>query len=361
MIRRGGYLTGALVDGLENDAPDRVLQVLAYDDSGLKIAQVDSDYRGRYEFFGLPSGDYRILVEADGPYKTAVFGAQGCDPCSLQDGATVRVNDQGSTDSIDFLVPRVVDGVIIDANFSGPWYTATRPGHGWMFEVLEGSRLNAYWYVYQDGHPLWLVGQGDITGNTARLQMFATRGAGFPPQFNAVDVEVLTWGDLTVTLLEDDAGQVSWDPVLEGFEPGAVPVSRLAAIAPTGPESCRSGSYYNPDQSGHGFVVEVVKTASGHSIVLAWYVYLNGAQVWLLGQGPLENDSAVIPVIEYTGAGFPPAFLSEAVVADPWGTVRINFTGPTSAAVNWTTTSSDFSNGSLELVRLTTLSGHVCP
>ncbi|MCB1609642.1 MAG: hypothetical protein KDI71_21985, partial [Xanthomonadales bacterium] len=121
-----------------------------------------------------------------------------------------------------------------------------------------------------------------------------------------------------------------------------------------------SGSYYNLDQPGHGFVAQVVEANGQTEVVLAWYVYRDGQQLWLFGQAPLVEGVATVPMLSYRGAQFPPDFAAATVAASPWGTVTINFSANDAAQVQWQSELPAFGSGALELIRLTRLVGHSC-
>ena len=84
---------------------------------------------------------------------------------------------------------------------SGPWYNVDQSGHGWLIEVLDDAggnevdRINAYWYVYLNGAPVWLIGTGPISENRADLDMFITSGPDFPPNYDAAALTLTgtTW------------------------------------------------------------------------------------------------------------------------------------------------------------------------
>ena len=154
----------------------------------------------------------------------------------------------------------------------------------------------------------------------------------------------------------------SWASVIPGFDAGELPIQRLAPLSDSA-EACRSGSYFNDQQAGHGFVVEVFDSATGPpTVLLAWYVYLNGEQVWLLGNGaPLIGNRAEVSVGRFSGADFPPDFRPDDVINDPWGVVTIEFTGPDTATITWDSDQEDdFPDGTLDVIRLTEIKGKAC-
>ena len=248
---------------------------------------------------------------------------------------------------------------------SGPWFNADEAGHGWFIEHLDGAsdaapdRINAYWYVYREQTPVWLIGQGDLVGSRAELDVLITNGADFPPDFNAENVNLTPWGTLTFEFTSETTGTASWSSLVEGFGAGTLAMQQIAPIAEE-PEACLSGSYYNVDQSGHGFVAQVVNVGGELQVLLAWYVYLDGEQVWLLGQAPLVDGRAEIPMGRFTGADFPPNFDPTSVVNQAWGTLTIEFTDSENASIRFDSDLPEFADGEIQVVRLTTLHGHRC-
>ncbi|MEM9531943.1 MAG: S8 family serine peptidase [Pseudomonadota bacterium] len=252
----------------------------------------------------------------------------------------------------------------LSSNISGPWFNADQSGHGWLIELLEGGAgepdlVNAYWYVYQDGNPVWLIGTGPAEGQQAELNVFITDGADFLPGFNPDAVNLTPWGTLTFNFDSNTEGTATWDSSVSGFGSGSMAMTQLAPIS-TSANSCRSGSYYNPDQNGHGFVMEVVNTGGQDQVILAWYVYQNGEQVWLFGQGPLDSSTATVPMAAFSGADFPPNFNPSTVDSVPWGEITVNFSGPDSANISWDSTTSGYADGNLDVIRLTGLKGNAC-
>lgn len=123
-----------------------------------------------------------------------------------------------------------------------------------------------------------------------------------------------------------------------------------------------SAAWFNPDQSGHGFVLEVVEIPGrpDPELLAYWFTFIDGKQAWLIGQGPLEGDRAVLATHIFSGADFPPNFdPAEAIGAD-WGTLTFDFPDCNNARVTWDSSVPGFGAGSLQIVRLTTLTGLSC-
>ena len=103
----------------------------------------------------------------------------------------LRVQNPDGLFSNDFIFHTTTSGSgVASLDISGPWYNAGQDGHGWFLEQIPATDpavldlLNAYWYVYQDGLPIWLFGQGEMLDGIAELETFITSGAQFPPNFD---------------------------------------------------------------------------------------------------------------------------------------------------------------------------------
>lgn len=125
----------------------------------------------------------------------------------------------------------------IGPGISGSWYDASKPGHGFFLEVVRGGdgrdRLNALWATYDNfGSQLYVLGVGEISGNTATIQANSTRGGGLPPNFSSSNVQLVPFGTLTFTFSDCSNGTVSYQTSISGFTASAtLPINRLTAIS----------------------------------------------------------------------------------------------------------------------------------
>ena len=117
-----------------------------------------------------------------------------------------------------------------------------------------------------------------------------------------------------------------------------------------------TGSWYNPDQDGHGFNIEVLSESKS---VFYWYVYNpDGTPMWLVGAGP-HNEGRIEGVAYYnTGMRWGVFDPSEREDQERWGTVTIDFVGCNSATVNYQSDDPSeqaipYGSGSFNMVRLT--------
>lgn len=253
----------------------------------------------------------------------------------------------------------------LNKNAAGPWYNADQSGHGLFVEVSDGGetgedRVTSFWYAYVDGQPRWLFGTGLSEGDSATLDMFTTSGGIAPPNFDPSDVNIEPWGSLTLDFTTQNEGQISWQSALPGFSSGSLPVTKLALITDS-PRSCLSGSYSDPAQSGHGYVVEIIGEPGNEVVLVTWYSYDNaGNQIWLIGTGELNGDSATVPVSLFSGPDFPPQFDTADLESVPWGTLQLDFSVVDFLTVTWDAALPGYENGQVTAARLTQLKGRGC-
>lgn len=122
-----------------------------------------------------------------------------------------------------------------------------------------------------------------------------------------------------------------------------------------------SGSWYNPDESGHGLSLEVL--GGGERLLAYWFTFDDlGNQAWLIADGGVDESgtSATLDAQIVQGGEFPPAFDPEAVDRISWGTIQFDFENCNSAVMSWETGAAGFSDGEMPVERLSTISGFGC-
>jgi hypothetical protein len=137
--------------------------------------------------------------------------------------------------------------------------------------------------------------------------------------------------------------------------------SAIAQHVPVNLPSIRadlSGSWYNPAQSGHGLMVEIL---DNRRVVLAWYTYdAAGAPLWLFGEGTVQGQQIVAELSAFSG-GRPPADWAQGnLQSHPWGTVTMTVQSCNTATLSWDSSHPDFASGELELLRLSWIQGQRC-
>lgn len=121
-----------------------------------------------------------------------------------------------------------------------------------------------------------------------------------------------------------------------------------------GPEI--SGTFFDPAQSGHGYILEYLETDGGPLLAVSWFAYSDGEPVWLVGAGPVDGDSADIPLSIGSGGDFPPRFVATEASLQDWGTLTLRFDSHKAGEASWSSSLPAFGSGSMSLARLTALS-----
>jgi len=254
-----------------------------------------------------------------------------------------------------------VGGSIFGA--SGLWYNPAQSGHGFTLETIDvGGKLHlvVVWFTYLDGAPRWIHGIAPIVDNQASIPAVITKGGRFPPAFDPASVAAEPWGTLVFTFDDAKSGRVTWTSGRPGFGDGSLSLSRLAGPADinlddfdTGMPACTSGSWYDPEQSGHGVQLQVASVGDQRRLLATWYAYHNGEQVWLSGNGAITGNVAEVALVSSKGGHFPPAFDPGEVVHQPWGTARFERLDAQRMRLSWQATAEGFDDGELLLQRLT--------
>ncbi len=127
------------------------------------------------------------------------------------------------------------------------------------------------------------------------------------------------------------------------------------------PLAYASGSWYNPDRNGEGFVVQLL--SEGRAVV-TWFTYPpegeDSEQAWMIGTGNTEDKRIVITeMLRPMGATFGPEFDPETVVRKDWGNLEITFADCDSANATWAGPP-DFGSGSMDLTRLSAIDDVEC-
>ena len=126
-----------------------------------------------------------------------------------------------------------------------------------------------------------------------------------------------------------------------------------------------SGSWFNPAQSGQGWVVEVVSGPSDQHIFLSYFYGYdnNGEQLWLItGDSVIDGNQATADVYRVSATGFGGDFDPDSLVlGDVVGSVTFEFDTCDSGTVTFISTDTaalaDFTN---DIVRLTNIASLDC-
>ena len=119
----------------------------------------------------------------------------------------------------------------IDADMTGNWLVPSQVGHGLQIEVLDLSTAVVAWYTFDtQGNPIWLLGTGEIEGDTLRAELRDYRGTRFPPNFDTDSIEGRDWGDVVVRRTGCDSAALSYTPAEGIYQPAEFPLERVTRI-----------------------------------------------------------------------------------------------------------------------------------
>jgi len=257
----------------------------------------------------------------------------------------------------------------VDASISGSWHDPERPGEGFLIEVLDASNALVYWFTYDHaGNQAWIAGVGEVEGaHIVVQQAITTTGGLFGTSYDADLVELLDWGELRLGFSDCSKGVVSYAG-LPSFGSGSLALERLTEVAeaPCGDAGALavetpglSGSYYDPDRDGEGFLIEAL---AGERALVYWFTYdESGNQAWVFGLGDTDGGTIEVEQAFVTDGGrFGPDFDASKVVVREWGSLSFDLPSCADGAVSF----EEFGGGTvgtIPLTRLTTLAGGACP
>lgn len=138
-------------------------------------------------------------------------------------------------------------------------------------------------------------------------------------------------------------------------------VNGSVAAHETAPMPGMSGAWYDPEQNGQGWVVEVLPEGKA---VVYWFTYppesAPGVNAWILGQGEVVGNEIRINETRITrGARFGDNFRPDELESSSWGTWTMRFDGCESGHMSFEGPE-EFGAGKFNLVRLSTLEGSPC-
>lgn len=119
-----------------------------------------------------------------------------------------------------------------------------------------------------------------------------------------------------------------------------------------------AGSWYNPDQSGHGITLEILKD---DVVLLYWFTFDDqGNPAWIIAQGESEGTSAILTATLVSGGRFPPDFDPADIDKQDWGEISLSFSDCHGGHMAWQSDLPGFSDGDMGLVRLSAPAGRPC-
>lgn len=347
-LNKGFSISGKVKSLTDGNAVEGI-EVVAVNRQGLFVDVIKTNSNGEYELRGLKSGKYHVRTY-NGNKKHYFFDNQklnvqnswvnqthpklNCinDSCSMFNASIIEIANE-NVSGIDFSLDKgySINGFVKN-KFAGIGVS--------KIEIKIYTDFNEYigsYYTDEHGYyttPALVPGNYKlITSNPMHYQNQAFGGyqCGIG-ECNALQSETVTIADSSLDNIDFEltSGQ-DYYPQL-------------------------SGLWYNQEQSGHGLQLEVIKSKGTATLYASWYVVKDGQPMWLTGTGPLNKELAFVDLSISNGNSFPPNFDPETVDLTPWGSLQFKFNDMDHAQMSWTTETEGFTNGSIDLTRLTNLS-----
>jgi hypothetical protein len=161
----------------------------------------------------------------------------------------------------------------------------------------------------------------------------------------------------TATVLAD--GSVLVVGGVSGIDGPALASAELHAPA-VSIDASFTGSWFDPAQSGHGLMLEVL---SDNRLLALWFAFSPDGteQSWFGGVGTYSGNTATITDVALpTGGRWIPNFDPDKIVRSPWGTLTFMFSDCDHGRVDFSS-ASGYGSGSMDLLRLTLPAGLNCP
>ena len=314
--------------------------------------------------------DGRVLVvrgSDDGDLGSALSSAELYDPPS---GTWTATQDSGAA-TVMHTATLLPDGkVLVAGGLSIPHGEDLTVATSSVFDPATGrwSAVGSLG-VPRQGHTATLLPNGQVLvagGGNMKKTFPGGFEYGHPIATEAFDSSSGTWTDTanlgasrashTATLLQD--GRVL---IAGGGESVAFATAELYGNFPLDMiVPAFTGSWFDPAQSGHGILIEVLP---GNRMLAAWFAFdpAGTQQSWFTGVGTYSGNAATISnVIRPSGGRWIPNFDSSHVVDNPWGTLKFTFTDCNHGKVEFASTSG-YGTGSMNLTRLTQPAGLTCP
>ena len=118
-----------------------------------------------------------------------------------------------------------------------------------------------------------------------------------------------------------------------------------------------SGSWFNPDQNGHGLSVEVLED---NKTLIYWYVYHpDGTPMFLITVGNNSGNRTSGETYYQTGMRFGD-FNPNDVKQTIWGTTTVTFNDCGSASLRYSSNDPAYGSGTIPMQRLVSIAGNKC-
>lgn len=254
----------------------------------------------------------------------------------------------------------------IDLADDGAAYLFERTGDQWMqtqrFESEEPA-LNDLYGVYARlrGEDLAIGAENGKAPDVGRLYLYRMNGSEFTFE-QSLEAPNDADGTFYASRFEFDGNQLAVSANGAQVDGGTTKFFLYEREGTTSSFAINpgvSGVWYNVDRDGEGVVMELLDNGT---LNFYWYTYdTQGNQLWLLGTGTVDGDTATLNDLSRTsgpvfGAGFDTADLD----VTRWGSASVRFDPDCMGAVLTYEGPEGYGSGSLALSRLAGVSGLGC-
>jgi plastocyanin len=126
--------------------------------------------------------------------------------------------------------------------------------------------------------------------------------------------------------------------------------------------SAFSGAWYDPNQSGHGILVEVLPN---NQFLAFWFTFNPDGtqQSWFGNVGSIDpaTNTASVAALQTQGGEWIPNFDPDNVTHPAWGTLTFSFSDCNHGRADFTSVMPGYGTGHMDLTRLTQPAGLSCP
>jgi hypothetical protein len=308
---------------------------------------------GTYEINGIPEGDYKVLYDAIDDAERHIDELSGNVPCDNGDcdrtalGKVVHIGAGNTKLNITLVDGMWLSGKVTDSN------RKPLPGVTIEFYDIDGnphcckrvSDENGAW-----SRPVFYPGTYYAVARFAEPSSYQPQ---IYPNQPCSGCDIKGTGE---EIFVEFPGKPGINFLLPSTEANP-DIERKAVRAHK-----FSGSWYDPERPGEGFIVEVLDQTGAPdenvTVVVFWFTYTpDGRQAWMVGTGPISGGVAEVAFEITDGAAFGADFDPQQVTRKNWGSLRLEFLNCNDAHAEY---AGNFGSGQLALTRLTAIDGLGC-
>lgn len=265
---------------------------------------------------------------------------------------------------------------------TGLYFDPARNGEGFSYELLSDNRVWIQWFTYDNaGKQRWYSALGHYSGNTITVNNFTQASGGiFGEAFDSANIAFEPFGSLEiifsggeslepavgfhevkrsakVVFTDLDGKKLRTDLVQLSLVKGALNQAIELLVPIEEPVGLISGSWYDPQRSGEGYLVEILEDGRA---ILIWYTYdLEGNHMWLLDSSGVVTVDGNDITLDFTnvlvaeGGKFGENFNPDDVNLSKWGEVQMQLSCLGSGTVNYSSNVNGFGSGQYNVIKLT--------